>query len=145
MSTIRHTTMVRVRYADTDKMGVVYNGNYLMYFEIGRTELLRSIGLPYVDLEREGYLLPVREAHVEYKAPARYDDLLSIETSYTHDATSAVITLSYRIVREDTEIAVGYTRHGFVHAQTWRPTRPPQSFVHAVTNPIASPLEHRPV
>jgi acyl-CoA thioester hydrolase len=144
MSTIRHATTVRVRYADTDKMGVVYNGNFLMYFEIGRTELLRSVGLPYIELEREGFLLPVREAHVEYKVPAKYDDLLRIETSYTHDPTSAVITLSYRIVRDETEIAVGYTRHGFVHAETWRPTRPPRSFVEAVTHPLVTSTERNP-
>ena len=67
---IRHGTTVRVRYADTDKMGIVYNGNYFMFFEIGRTELLRSLGLPYVELERAGYLLPVLEAHAESRMPS---------------------------------------------------------------------------
>jgi acyl-CoA thioester hydrolase len=114
-------------------MGVVYNGNYLTFFEIGRTELLRSVGLPYAMLEREGYLLPVREAHVQYRMPAFYDDELTIETTYDHDAASASITLRYTIFRGVDVIAIGETMHSFVKAVSWRPTRPPVIFVQAVT------------
>ncbi|MBU3741799.1 MAG: acyl-CoA thioesterase [Candidatus Kapabacteria bacterium] len=131
---IRHSHDIRVRYADTDKMGVVYNGNYLTYFEIGRTELLRSVGLAYAHLEAHGLLLPVREAHVTYLMPAYYDDVLSIETTYEHVPNVAVITLSYRVLRQDDVLATGYTKHSFVHAHTWRPTRPPRVFVDAVTS-----------
>lgn len=134
MPAITHRYSIRVRYADTDKMGVVYNGNYLTYFEIGRTELLRSVGLPYAALEQEGYLLPVREAHVCYHMPAFYDDELAVETTYEHDAGVAAITLRYTIYRGQDVIATGYTNHSFVKAATWRATRPPTSFVLAVTS-----------
>ena len=97
MTTVRHDTTIRVRYADTDKMGVVYNGNYLRYFEIGRTELLRHIGVPYAQLEAQGALLPVIEAHIEYLRPARYDDLLTVRTTYAVDR-SPVLRLAYEIV-----------------------------------------------
>jgi acyl-CoA thioester hydrolase len=63
---LQHTSSIRVRYAETDKMRVVYNGEYLTYFEVGRTEALRAFGLPYTDLENEGYLLPVIEANIQY-------------------------------------------------------------------------------
>lgn len=129
---IVHRCFERVRYADTDKMGIVYNGNYARFFEIGRTELLRSIGLPYAELEKQGILLPVLSLHVEYLAPARYDDLLMIETHYQHDPNVASIQLSYQISRDDVRIARGSTKHSFLLAESWRPTRPPASFVDAV-------------
>lgn len=139
MSPIEHTAQVRVRYADTDKMGVVYNGVYLQYFEIGRTELLRSMGLPYVMLEEMGFQLPLLEAHVEYKAPARYDQLIDIITSYHHNNTVATITLSYHICFDDRTLATGYTRHSFVDSVTWRPVRPPSVFRDAVTRALKQP------
>ena len=75
-----HETHVRVRYAETDQGGVVYNASYLVYFEVGRTEMMRAGGLPYRELEERGIVLPVVESHVRYRAPARYDDLLAIES-----------------------------------------------------------------
>lgn len=112
-------------------MGIVYNGNYLRFFEIGRTELLRQIGLPYVNLESAGYLLPVLEAHVEYRSPARYDDLLSITTRFRYTG-GARIDISYEIEHESRSVAVGYTKHTFVTSDTFRPTRPPQQFIAAM-------------
>jgi len=76
---IKHVTQIRVRYADTDQMKIVYHGKYLEYFEVGRAALIRSLGLPYSELETRGILLPVIEAFAKYRKPARYDDLLSIE------------------------------------------------------------------
>jgi acyl-CoA thioester hydrolase len=131
---IVHRCSERVRYADTDKMGIVYNGNYARFFEIGRTELLRAIGLPYVELEQAGILLPVLALHVEYLSPARYDDVLTIETHYQHEPTVATIRLSYAITCNGVHIANGYTKHSFVLADSWRPTRPPALFVNAVLN-----------
>jgi len=128
---IVRTTSVRVRYADTDKMGIVYNGNYLRFFEIGRTELLRQIGLPYVNLESAGYLLPVLEAHVEYRSPARYDDLLDIITRFRYTG-GARIDISYEIEHERRSVAVGYTKHTFVTSDTFRPIKPPQQFIAAM-------------
>ncbi len=77
-----HKTELRVRYADTDQGGVVYNSNYLIFFEVGRTEMMRQLGIPYAQVESEGTILPVVEAHVNYIAPARYDDLLVIESCF---------------------------------------------------------------
>ncbi|HCH37026.1 MAG TPA: acyl-CoA thioesterase, partial [Acidobacteria bacterium] len=74
------TSIVRVRYAETDKMGVVYHANYLVWFEIGRTDLLRTIGWTYRQMESAGISLPVIEAHCEYRKPARYDDELEVTT-----------------------------------------------------------------
>ena len=130
-----HTTTVRVRYADTDKMGVVYNGTYLQYFEIGRTELLRAIGIAYSGLEESGYQLPLLEAHIEFKAPAKYDQLIDVITTYEHHST-AVIKLSYDVQHEGRTLAVGYTRHTFVDATTWRPVRPPSVFREAITRAL---------
>ncbi len=125
---IVHTSSVRVRYAETDKMGVVYNGNYLAYFELGRTELLRSIGLPYAELECAGYMLPVLEAKVRYNLPAYYDDLLDIETTFRQDA-AATIQMNYRLLRAGIAIAEGYTLHAFISSETRRAVRPPRIFL----------------
>ena len=130
--TISHTSTVRVRYADTDKMGIVYNGNYLTYFEIGRTELLRAIKLPYSELEKQGCLLPVSEAKVQYKTPAVYDDILDITATFKYSEHSASITIEYTISRGTDCIAVGYTTHPFLNATTRRPMRPPKHFVDAI-------------
>lgn len=101
-----HTTEVRVRYQETDQMGVVYYSNYLVYFEIGRVEMLRSLGLPYTELEKEQIYLAVYEAYCKYKAPARYDDVLVIRTwvsKYKH----AKMEISYEIWREnETQLVV---------------------------------------
>lgn len=97
------TTQVRVRYAETDQMGVVYYANFLVWFEIGRVELLRSLGLAYSQLETEHEcILPVIEAACRYRAPARYDDEIAIETRVTM-LRSSVIKFGYRIFRKPTE------------------------------------------
>lgn len=137
MHTARHTATVRVRYADTDKMKIVYNGNYFVYFEVGRTELLRACNLPYSTIEEQGFMLPVLEAHIAYKSPAYYDDLLDIHTSYTLER-KAIVRLDYAIQRNTTDIAIGYTTHSFVNADTMRPVRPPAIFFDAVAQFIQS-------
>ncbi|MEE9394723.1 MAG: thioesterase family protein [Planctomycetota bacterium] len=78
-----HKTEVRVRYADTDQGGVVYNANYLVFLEIGRTELMRSIGCPYAELEARGLVMPVFETQLKFRSPAVYDDLLVVATELT--------------------------------------------------------------
>jgi acyl-CoA thioester hydrolase len=94
------TTEVRVRYAETDQMGIVYYANYLIWFEIGRVELLRSLGLAYSQLELEHQcILPVVEANCRYKSPARYDDRIAIETRPSL-LRGSVIKFAYRIFRE---------------------------------------------
>ena len=95
-------TKIRVRYADTDKMQFVYNGKYFEYFEVGRTELLRSIGLPYKEIENRGYQLPLLEAGIKYKNAGRYDDLLEIE-SVLSEIPKPAIYINYTIKRDGTD------------------------------------------
>ena len=105
-------TTVRVRYAETDRMGVVYYANYLVWFEVARADLLRSLGWTYREMEETGVLLPVIEAHCEYKRPAQYDDEVTIET--TGAILSPVrIEFLYRVtVAGQTEAAaIGRTMH----------------------------------
>ena len=105
-------TEIRVIYGDTDQMGVVYYANYLRYFEAGRNEFIRAQGLRYRDFEaRFGLVLPVAEAQVRYHQPARYDDLLSLETRLC-ELLGASALFGYRLLREDgTLLATGSTRH----------------------------------
>lgn len=91
-------TEVRVRYGETDQMGVVYHAEYLEYCEMGRTEFIRALGLPYAQMEQRGVMLAVTDAALRYHAPARYDDLLEVETTLT-SVRSRSVTFTYRIVR----------------------------------------------
>ena len=99
-----HALEVRVRYAETDRMGHAYYGAYMAWLEVGRVEYLRARGVTYRRLEEEGFLLPVREAHVEYLAPARYDDLLTVRTRIGEVGKSRAEFLT-RITRGEDEIA----------------------------------------
>jgi acyl-CoA thioester hydrolase len=101
-SRIAGTVRFRVRYAETDQMGVVYHANYLVWCEVGRTELIRSLGPSYASLERQGVLLAVSEASLRFHAPARYDDLVVVETR-VESVRSRTITFSYLISRQDEE------------------------------------------
>ncbi len=107
-------TEIRVIYGDTDRMGVVYYANYLRYFEAGRNEYIRAKGLAYRDFEeRFGLMLPVVEAGVSYRAPARYDDLLAVETSLG-EVKRASARFAYRVVRGGEVLATGHTVHACV-------------------------------
>lgn len=109
---VEHTTEIRVIYADTDAMRVVYHTNYIKWFEIGRTELLRSVGYPYARLEQEGIMLPVVECSCKYKSPAVYDDMLEIKAKIS-EMKSATISLDYEIRRKETGelLVTGMTKH----------------------------------
>lgn len=110
-----HFHRFRVIYGDTDAMGVVYYANYFRYFEAARTELLRDLGVPYRQLESDGFMLPVAEAHAHYHAPARYDDALVLQTTIERVRFSS-IEIAYRITREDDAslVATGKTRHACI-------------------------------
>jgi acyl-CoA thioester hydrolase len=112
----------RVRYQETDRMGIVYYANYLVWFEIGRTELLREAGLPYTEFEGSGISLPVLEANCYYKASATYDDEIVIESRIIA-LTPAKITIFYKIFREPDGklLAEGSTAHAFVRMDKGRP------------------------
>jgi acyl-CoA thioester hydrolase len=99
---------IRVRYAETDRMGLLHHANYLVYFEQGRTELLRACGYSYRDLEDQGYLLVLTRVEVRYRSPARYDDLLTLRTSV--ERTTAVrIDHRYEVLRDGALVAEGST------------------------------------
>ncbi len=117
----------RVPYADTDRMGVVYYANYLVYFERLRNELLRQTGTPYREWEERGIILPVVEACCRYRVPAGYDDILSI--SGTASLASATrIRIDYRICREGELLAEGHTVHACLN-KSGRPTRVPKGLL----------------
>ena len=130
---VTHETLLRVRYADTDTMGIVYYGTYLEYFEVARTEMLRAAGLPYAELEARGYALPVREAQARYERGARYDDLLRITTSLEpNDGPRLRISYEIRLEADGALIATGETTLVFVSKETGRPVRPPQYYFDAL-------------
>jgi acyl-CoA thioester hydrolase len=119
------STRVRVRYAETDRMGVVYYANYLVWFEVGRTEWLRESGWTYREMEQDGVALPVIEAHCEYRQSARYDDEIEIRTRATL-LSPVRIRFDYEAVRAGDEqpAAVGHTVHAAVDPNG-RPCRLP--------------------
>ncbi len=123
----KNTLLYRVPYADVDQMGYVYYANYLIYFERGRNELLRNFGLPYVELEERGIMLPVIEAHCEYKKSANYDDQLSI-IACAEEIKGIRAKLSCEIFRRDELLAYGYTWHVSVNSQG-RPCKMPKSLL----------------
>ncbi len=130
---LKHTSTIRVKYADTDAMGIVYNGRYLEYFEYGRTELLRAHGLPYSYVEKQGYQLPLLEAFVKYKTPAVYDDLIEVEAT-VETLYSPKIHIDYNLRRQSDGviIATGHTEHVFIKKGTIKPVRPPKFYIDAL-------------
>jgi acyl-CoA thioester hydrolase len=119
------TSTVRVRYAETDQMGVAWHGQYFAWFEVGRTDLLRNLGCTYRELEAEGLRLPVIEASARYLQPARYDDLLEIRTRLV-TLGGARLVFDYEVHRDGTgsPLATGSTAHAAVDPQG-RPRRLP--------------------
>ena len=121
------STRLRVRYPETDRMAVAYHGNYLVWFELGRTELMRELGCPYGVLEeRDGIYFPVIEAGVKYLSPARYDDLLSVDSRLV-SVGGVRVRFEYRLTREgETKLlATGFTVHAAVDRKG-RPLKLPQ-------------------
>lgn len=117
---------VRVRYAETDQMAVVYHGNYAQYFEMGRVEWLRNLGLSYKWMEENGIMLPVVSLTMNYKKPARYDDLIRVKTIFKSQ-TSVKIEFDYEIFNEKDELlTTGTSMLVFVDMKTGRPTLPPK-------------------
>jgi acyl-CoA thioester hydrolase len=106
-------TATRVRYAETDQMGVVYHSNYIIYFEIGRTEAMRSLGSAYAELERRGLVLAITEVGAKYHAPARYDDVLTIRT-WLRELSKARLRFEYEILRDGARLCTGFTVLAFL-------------------------------
>ncbi|WP_462317351.1 acyl-CoA thioesterase [Marinilabilia sp.] len=123
---LKHTTKIRVRYGETDQMGIVNNAVYPSYFEVGRTEMFREIGLPYSTIEKEGIMLPLSELHIKYHRPAVYDEEVTIET-YVDEYPTSRIRFKYNIYNVAGKLLVsGETVLAFLNAETRRPTRIPQ-------------------
>ena len=124
---VEHVATIRVIFGDTDAAGIVYYGNYLRWFEVGRAELMRRKGFSYLDTMERGVLLPVIEAGARYHASARYDDELRIHAG-VRDVRGVRLTFGYRIDREDgTRLVTGHTVHAFT-GRDGRPVRPPPEF-----------------
>ncbi|MCA1761714.1 MAG: acyl-CoA thioesterase [Cryomorphaceae bacterium] len=129
---IKHEIQMRVRYAETDKMGYVYYGNYAAYFEMGRVELLRSLGISYRSLEDSGIILPVRDFSIRYIKPAYYDDLLTLETRLT-ELPERRIHFEYTLYNGAKDVLCrAETTLVFVNSATNRPSPPPANVLNAM-------------
>ena len=125
---------VRVRYAETDQMGVVYHGNYAQYFEMGRVEWLRNMGVSYKWMEQNGVMLPVVSLSMNYKKPARYDDLLTVKTIFKSQS-SVKIEFDYEIYNENKELlTTGNSMLVFVDMKSGRPILPPDYVLEKIKN-----------
>jgi len=119
-------TRIRVRYAETDQMGFVYYGHYFTYYEVARVESLRNLGYTYKDLEASGIMLPVKENHMHFIKPAKYDELLTVKATVPQ-LPSVKLYFEYEIFnRENDLINTGKTLLVFMNKDTEKPTRPPK-------------------
>ncbi len=120
-----HETKVRVRYGETDQMGVVYYGNYALYYETGRVEALRSLGMTYREMEESGVQMPVLEMQCRYLAPALYDEHLTIRT-IIREMPAARIAFDFEVLNEQAQLLnSGMVSLAFINTSTNRPTRCP--------------------
>ncbi len=146
---LRHQTTYRVIYGDTDKMGIAYYGNYLRWFEIGRTEMIRSWGLSYKCLEEKGVFLPVSEAYCKFLASAQYDDVLVIET-ILDTTVKAGMRFNYGVTSQADQklLTTGYTRHAFTNKEG-KVVRPPKFLRELIQTNIQQNLstetDHQPL
>ena len=125
-------SQVRVRYGESDRMGYAYYGNYPLYYEVGRTEMLRNLGLTYKEMEDDGIILPVINLQSNYLSAAFYDDLLTVKT-YLKELPAVRIRFEYEIYNEKGEkLNFGETTLVFTDAQTRKPRRPPEYFMNKV-------------
>lgn len=119
---------IRVRYAETDNMGVVYYGNYAIYYEIARTELIRNLGLSYKEMEEDGIFLPVNTMETKYIKSAKYDDVLRIRTT-VEEKPSLRLIFKHEIYNKKNElINIGKVSLVFIDAETGKPCRPSKRF-----------------
>ena len=122
-----HKTQIRVRYAETDQMGYVYYGNYAQYFEVGRVEFLRSNDYSYKKLEDEGVMMPVVEMNIKYKRPAKYDDLLTVQSSIVEFSSKRVV-FKQEVYNENEKILTeGTVELAFVDSNTMRSRNCPEN------------------
>ena len=130
-----HTTTVRVRYAETDRMDVVYYGNYAMYFEIGRVEAIRHLGVSYKDIEDMGIILPVVELNIKYLRPAKYDDLLTIKSQIKELPTDHKIIFDQEIYNEEGKLlTIGKVKLYFMDSKLGKRASMPSSMLEKLSS-----------
>lgn len=131
-----HEFDLRVRYAETDRMGVVYYGNYLMYFEVARAEFMRHVGIPYSEMERRGIVMAVSEVYCRYRQPAFFDDVLLIRT-WVSEMSRVRVKFEHEIYRKETMelLATGYARLGCV-SPAGRIQRLPEDIANALESKL---------
>lgn len=121
---------IRVRYGETDQMGVVYHGNYATYCEIARVEFFRELGIPYKKMEEQGIMLPVTELNLKFHQPAYYDELLTIRTTLREVPRGVRITFNYEIYNEsEILLTTGFSILAFIDAKTRKPIRCPSTII----------------
>jgi acyl-CoA thioester hydrolase len=131
---------IRVRYAESDQMGIAYYSNYFVWFESARTELFRENGIPYSEMEKEGFFLPASECCCSYSAPARYDELLEVQCRISEVRTRAV-RFRYHVVRDGTTIAKGHSIHVCTDKEARPRVIPPE--IRKILGKIAEPESGR--
>ncbi len=131
---IEDTTEIRIRYGETDRMGYVYYGNYPLFYEVGRTELMRKLGFPYKKLEDMGIMLPVKSLEVDYISPSYYDDLIQIKTTLSL-LKGVKVEFRYELFDQKGRLLnKGKTTLVFVDYKTRKPIRVPEDLLEAVEN-----------
>ncbi len=136
MALISYTFKTRVRYKDTDQMGIMHHSNYIVMYEMARTEWLREMGLPYAEFERRGVMSPIIEVQSKYLYPAFYDEVLSIKV-FMDEMPSARLFIGSEVYNEQGRlINTGSVTLGFMNAQTRRPCRAPEWFIEKINEEI---------
>lgn len=125
---------IRVRYAETDQMGVVHHGNYALYLEMARIEWLRKLGISYKNMEENGIGLPVVSLAINFKKSAVYDDVIKVKTQLKKQPT-ALVEFEYKLTNQNDELlCTAEVVLAFIDMTTKRPTRPPKYFLEALNN-----------
>ena len=129
---MQHETKIRVRYGEVDRMGFLYHSHYVEYFDVGRSEMMREVGMPNSEIEARGIELPVLKVEIDYKKPAFYDDLLTIRTTLK-ELPKVKIRFDYEVFSENCElITTGAVTLAFMNAKTKRPVRCPEFLIEAI-------------
>lgn len=128
----KHSTLIRVRYAETDQMQVVYYGNYPQYFEVGRVEALRDLGITYRQLEESGIMMPVLSLEIKYLRPALYDDLLTVDT-YIKNLPQGRIVFDHEVKnKQGVLLTVGRVQLAFINSASGKPCRCPRELLNTL-------------
>jgi acyl-CoA thioester hydrolase len=129
---ITSDSKIRIRYGDTDQMGVAYYGNYPLFYEVGRTDMLRDLGISYKEMEARGTILPVIELKIKYLQPAFYDEEIIVKT-YLKELPSVRIKFEYELFNSNNKlINKGETTLAFINKETQRPTKAPDYFLEII-------------